>query len=585
LLEIERTAPGQENDKKFEPVHQAILLRAGVSRQDRADAAEALAALRGTSVVRELLRAIGEIDSRAPAAAGISRQLSNALLGRSAAELSAHAAEFRKAATQGKPTERAAALAALVTVGEAPAAWKIGSRSPQSRQDFLAAVPLVRAARLRAELRDEVLDCLAASQPIDVRRAAVAALAHVPAQERENFELVAPLVANGRLRAAAVSTLASIPKRQRPAEAAAQVVKTLVGYAKKTPARRRTTPAFLNAMHLADELLAALPVEQARGYRAQLRELVVRVVRIKTVHEEMRYDTPYFAVEAGRPVQLVLQNEDLMPHNLVITRPGKLREVAALAAGLPPTIDRQGRQYVPKSKDVLWSTRMTAPHTQDVLTFTAPTEPGEYPYVCTFPNHWMRMNGVMVVVEDLEAWRANPTRPADPLGGTREFVKKWRVEDFNSDVAALLRGRTPSIGERIFKEATCIQCHRVGAEGQPVGPDLAGVFERHKGNARSVLREILDPSHKIDPKYALYNVLTLEGQVYSGVITAQDRGSITVVTNPADPKPQRIDRDDIDEMTKASTSMMPAGLMDRYTKDEILELLAYIQSIQKPAEK
>ena len=70
-------------------------------------------------------------------------------------------------------------------------------------------------------------------------------------------------------------------------------------------------------MQLADQLLARLPAEAARAYRGRLREVTVRVVLIHTVEEEMRYDTAYFAVEAGRPVQVVLKNEDIMPHNLV----------------------------------------------------------------------------------------------------------------------------------------------------------------------------------------------------------------------------------------------------------------------------
>ena len=50
-------------------------------------------------------------------------------------------------------------------------------------------------------------------------------------------------------------------------------------------------------------------------------EVSVRVVRMKTIKEEMRYDVPYFAATANRPLQIVLQNDDLMPHNLVICKP------------------------------------------------------------------------------------------------------------------------------------------------------------------------------------------------------------------------------------------------------------------------
>ena len=55
----------------------------------------------------------------------------------------------------------------------------------------------------------------------------------------------------------------------------------------------------------------------------------------------MRYDIPYFAVEAGESVQIVLENHDLMPHNLVITAPEALKEVAQ--PGLQVDLTRDGR--------------------------------------------------------------------------------------------------------------------------------------------------------------------------------------------------------------------------------------------------
>jgi len=49
------------------------------------------------------------------------------------------------------------------------------------------------------------------------------------------------------------------------------------------------------------------------------------------------------------------------------------------------------------------------------LGFSAPSTPGEYIFVCTFPGHWVRMYGVMLVVESLEAFDAKPTVPIDPM--------------------------------------------------------------------------------------------------------------------------------------------------------------------------
>ena len=74
-----------------------------------------------------------------------------------------------------------------------------------------------------------------------------------------------------------------------------------------------------------------------------------------------------------------------------------------------------------------------------------------------------------------------------------------------------------------------------------------------------------------------------DGKVVTGIIVAQNQQSITVVTNAAKPKPHVIPRDEIDEMIKQSTSLMPKGIMDRFTRDEIFELLAYIKAAQTAA--
>ena len=577
LLLVERSP----QDVRSRLVYEAILTRPGASRQDLEEAAHALSLLNGTTVIHEWFAAIGRIAASDAKGQNVVQQLSNLLLQQPASALSKHLAAFRQGIMHEQATVRAVALAALMVQGAAEESWQFALRSAQARQDFLTAVMLVPDATLRETHRQHVLDCLSERQPLAVRRKAIEALAKLPAESPANFRLVAPLLRVNELRPVAVQTLLQVPKEARSAEIAQPVVEQLVKLAEQTPVARRTTPEFLDAMQLTDELLATLPTATARAYRTRLREVVVRVVRIQTVHEEMRYDTPYFAVEAGRPVQLVLRNVDLMPHNLVITRPGMLRTVAQQAAELPPTVDSQGRQYVPQTPEVLQATRMVAPREQDLLTFTAPTEPGTYPYVCTFPNHWMRMYGVMVVVEDLDAWLANPSVPADPLGITRPFVKSWTVDDFTG-LTDNLPSRSSERGAKLFQEATCLQCHKVGEQGGAVGPELAKVFQRHQQDAQAVLRELLDPSHKVAPEYAVTNILTTDGRVISGIVKAQGPESITVISNPENPRPEVISRDDIEEMVKSSTSLMPKGLLDRFTQDEVLELLAYLRAAAEP---
>ena len=160
-----------------------------------------------------------------------------------------------------------------------------------------------------------------------------------------------------------------------------------------------------------------------------------------------------------------------------------MRTVAEQAAALPPDSGAGGKPYVPDTPEVLVATSLVQAGRREALTFTAPGDPGEYPYVCTFPGHWLRMNGTMVVVDDLDAWLANPTEPADPLAGDRAIVQHWTPDDFDGDLAAALLGRQPEIGRRIFEEATCVQCHRVGHEGGAIGPDLADVLGRGRATS------------------------------------------------------------------------------------------------------
>ena len=109
-----------------------------------------------------------------------------------------------------------------------------------------------------------------------------------------------------------------------------------------------------------------------------------------------------------------------------------------------------------------------------------------------------------------------------------------------------------------------------------MGPELTDVLRRWKGDKLAVLREVLEPSHRIDPKYAVHLIVTMEGKTFSGIVACENRTIVSLLVNPEAREPTVIEKDDIDEMVKTSTSMMPKALLDRFTKDEIFELLAYL---------
>ncbi len=376
----------------------------------------------------------------------------------------------------------------------------------------------------------------------------------------------------------------TVPLKERAADVSLNATNFLVDLAENTPAKDRTTAAFIDAMQLADQLLAIVPSEQARSFRKRLNAVTVRVVRIKTVEEEMRYDIPYFAVEAGKSVQIVLENHDLMPHNLVITLPEALKEVAQLGLQVGPNNGWQGLPYVPESDKVLHATSMVPADQQATLTFTAPTTAGEYPYVCTFPQHWYRMYGVMVVVNDLDDWQKKPVEPANPIGSNRSFVQAWKVSDLKDELESGIRGRSPEIGKRLFVEASCAGCHKMQGEGGAIGPELTDVYARWKGDRVGILREVLEPSHKVDAKYVMQRILTVDGHTVTGVLLSEDDDKVVLLSNPEAKEPTVILQDDIEAMVPSSVSMMPKALMDQYTKDEVFEVLAYLESVaSKPS--
>jgi putative heme-binding domain-containing protein len=111
---------------------------------------------------------------------------------------------------------------------------------------------------------------------------------------------------------------------------------------------------------------------------------------------------------------------------------------------------------------------------------------------------------------------------------------------------------------------------------------LGQVFARWKGDSLAVLREILDPSHTIDEKYAVRLVLTVDGKTITGLVVNETKESLSLMENPEALQPTVIPQENIEQMVKTSTSMMPKGLLDRFSRDEILEILAYIRDSQNP---
>jgi azurin len=245
------------------------------------------------------------------------------------------------------------------------------------------------------------------------RQAAIEAISSIPGHEVDAFKELAGIIptGTGSIRDAAVRSLRRIPDKYWPQEQIEPLAKAVVKMVETTPAADRTSAETAQAVQLGNDLADNLDPAQGAVYRKTLRGLVIPVILVRTLREQMLYDTKYFVVQAGKPVKIILENDDFMPHNMVITRPGKFMAVAEAGAPILPKDADDRKAYIPETPDVIASLDLIPADETATTTFTAPTQPGEYNFTCTFPGHAQRMYGVMLVVPDLDAYEAKPQPP------------------------------------------------------------------------------------------------------------------------------------------------------------------------------
>ena len=111
----------------------------------------------------------------------------------------------------------------------------------------------------------------------------------------------------------------------------------------------------------------------------------------------MKFDKASFTVKAGSQVTIDFENPDFMQHNLVVGQKGAMETIGKAADELARDPKGAEMNFIPKIPQVIAATRLVDPEGRESLVFVAPTEPGEYPFVCTVPGHWRIMNGIMVV--------------------------------------------------------------------------------------------------------------------------------------------------------------------------------------------
>ena len=119
---------------------------------------------------------------------------------------------------------------------------------------------------------------------------------------------------------------------------------------------------------------------------------------LRPVIGQNRYDRDVITVRAGQRVEITFDNTDAMPHNVVITARGtSMNDIGALLNAYVADASAAGRDFIPPRLAVIAQSRMVGARQTEAFAFTAPSVPGDYPFVCTVPGHWQTMRGVLRV--------------------------------------------------------------------------------------------------------------------------------------------------------------------------------------------
>jgi uncharacterized repeat protein (TIGR03806 family) len=160
------------------------------------------------------------------------------------------------------------------------------------------------------------------------------------------------------------------------------------------------------------------------------------------------------------------------------------------------------------------------------------------------------------------------------LPPSRNFVREWTVAELEPELLGSDRETSVKNGRRVFREAGCMQCHRLFHEGGGIGPELTGIARRQP--PAKVLESIVDPSAVIAPEFVNVVLITVDGQALAGSIQREDDKIVSVKTTGAVLEPVEIPVEDIVERWPSPTSAMPAGLLNTWQLQEIADLFAYL---------
>jgi putative heme-binding domain-containing protein len=164
----------------------------------------------------------------------------------------------------------------------------------------------------------------------------------------------------------------------------------------------------------------------------------------------------------------------------------------------------------------------------------------------------------------------------------RTFVRDWTMADLEPSLDEVSSGRNYQSAQAAYAAAQCSACHAMA--GTPaaggVGPDLTSIAARFR--RRDILESIIEPSKVISEQFADHALILKNGDVVVGRIIEDGDEKVVVQTNPRAPDKTEVKKADIASRSLSKLSPMPTALVNILSKDEILDLIAYMEAAGRP---
>jgi putative heme-binding domain-containing protein len=173
------------------------------------------------------------------------------------------------------------------------------------------------------------------------------------------------------------------------------------------------------------------------------------------------------------------------------------------------------------------------------------------------------------------------TAPRDPVEFHLRFRRKSSLAELEQfSQAALARSGDSERGRKLFFDAEklqCSKCHRVGDQGERIGPELTGVGDRF--SRIHIVESILEPSRTVAAGFQTISVVLRDGRVLTGIKIAETEATLTLGDNQA--KTHALAKADIEELKAQSQSTMPEGLVKQLTVDQFVDLIGYLTGLKE----